>query len=462
MIDLHLLDQTIIGCYVLAIIYLGIFFKNDASSSEKNFILSGRRLSLMGFVATLVTTWYGAILAIGENTFLHGLQTWFIFSLPYYLFASGYALWIAPKIRMSESISIPDQFRKSYGKGAGIMSALILSFLASPAPYILSMGLVIQFLFGVEFGMALMVSTLFSVLYVWNGGFGAVVRTDILQFTLMFSGFFLLLAYLWFDNQSPISMIKELPEIYLDPLGGNTMQYVLAWFFLAAWTFIDPGFFQRCAAARSPKIARNGILIAILFWAIFDCLTITCALYAIGSLQYSQATLTFPLLAIDVLPAGIFGIFMTGIIATLMSTIDSLGLISAITFGRDILWRIQGDHQDSDNIPFIKKGLIIVSFLSLLLAYLMPSIVQLFYAIGSTLIPGLILPFLNTLRNKRVSMNSVDAVRWMLFPTMTSVIWYTASTISGKSFLGVEPFYPGMLVSVGYLSLHKIRSTHGG
>ena len=84
----------------------------------------------------------------------------------------------------------------------------------------------------------------------------------------------------------------------------------------------------------------------------------------------------FPLLAFDVLPAGVFGIFMTGIIATLMSTIDSLGLISAITFGRDILWRIQGDHQDSDNIPFIKKGLIIVSFLSLLLAYLMPSIVQ--------------------------------------------------------------------------------------
>jgi len=457
MIDFHLIDQAIIGCYVLAIMYLGIFLKNDASSSEKNFILSGRRLSLMGFVATLVTTWYGAILGIGENTFLYGLQTWFIFSLPYYIFALGYALWIAPKIRQSESISIPDQFRKSYGKGAGIMSALILSFLASPAPYILSMALVIQFMFGVDFGVALMVSTIFSVLYVWNGGFGAVVRTDILQFTLMFLGFFLLLAYLWSDNQDPISMIKELPEIYLDPLGGNTMQYVLAWFFIAAWTFIDPGFFQRCAAARSPKIAKNGILIAILFWAIFDCLTITCALYAIGSLQHSQATLTFPLLAIDVLPAGAFGIFMTGIIATLMSTIDSLGLISAITFGRDILWRIQGDHQDSDNIPFIKKGLIIVSFLSLLLAYLMPSIVQLFYAIGSTLIPGLILPFLNTLRNKGVSMNSVDAVRWMLFPTLASVIWYTASAILGKSFLGVEPFYPGMLVSVGYFSWHKIK-----
>ena len=35
----------------------------------------------------------------------------------------------------------------------------------------------------------------------------------------------------------------------------------------------------------------------------------------------------------------------------------------------------------------------------LVLAYLLPSIVKLFYAIGSVLIPGLILPFLNTIRN---------------------------------------------------------------
>lgn len=459
--DLHLIDQAIIGCYILAIIYLGMFRKREISSSEKDFILSGRRLSLAGFVATLVTTWYGAILGIGENTFLYGLQTWFIFSFPYYIFALAYALWIAPKIRQNESISIPDQFRESYGERAGIMSALILSFLASPAPYVLSMGLVVQFIFGIELGMALMVSTLFSVLYVWNGGFSAVVRTDILQFTLMFAGFFLLLGYLWIDVQDPFSMMDELPDIYLDPLGGNTLQYVLAWFFIAAWTFIDPGFFQRCAAAESPKTARNGIFFAIIFWAIFDCLTITCALYAIGSLNNGQAPLTFPLLAIDVLPAGALGLFMTGIIATLMSTIDSLGLVSAITFGRDILWRIQGNDNDSGTIPFIKKGLVIISFLSLILAYLIPSIVQLFYTIGSVLIPGLILPFLNTLRKKGLSMSSMDAVRWMAIPIMLSVSWYAISTISGMPFLGIEPFYPGMLVSVGYLSWHQIRNKRG-
>jgi len=461
MMDFHFLDKMIMGTYVLVIIYVGIIRKRNVESSEENFILSGRRLSITGFVATLVTTWYGAILGIGENTFLYGIQTWFIFSFPYYIFALAYAFWIAPKIRKSRSISIPDNFRDVYGERAGILSALILSFLASPAPYLLGMGFVIQFMFGLELGMALMISTIFSAIYVWNGGFGAVVRTDLIQFTLMFAGFFILLGYLWHNIQSPILMIKDLPDSYLDPLGGNTLQYILAWFFLAAWTFIDPGFFQRCAAAKTPEMAQRGILISILFWAIFDCLTITCALYAVGTIQQGQAALTFPLLALDVLPIGVFGLFMTGIIATLMSTIDSLGLLSAISFGRDILWRIQSDNRTLDTVPFIRKGLVIISFLSLVLAYLLPSIVQLFYAIGSVLIPGLILPFLNTIRKHPLAMKGAQAVRWMGIPIIISMSWYIISTIKGAPFLGIEPFYPGILSSIGYFYLIQTRNENG-
>ncbi|MBT3608146.1 MAG: sodium:solute symporter family protein, partial [Candidatus Marinimicrobia bacterium] len=65
-------------------------------------------------------------------------------------------------------------------------------------------------------------------------------------------------------------LIQSTPESHLDPLGGNTIQYILVWFFIAAWTFVDPGFYQRCAAAESPEIAKKGLLISIGFWAVFD------------------------------------------------------------------------------------------------------------------------------------------------------------------------------------------------
>ena len=448
MSQFHFLDWAILGAYAAGLIWIGIFRIKDQSASQEDFILSGRRLSLGGFVATLVTTWYGAILGVGENTFLYGIQTWFIFALPYYGFALGYAFWIAPKIREKNFLSIPDHFRFHYGETAGIISALLITFLASPAPYILSMGILLQFLFGINLGSALLISTIFSVIYVWNGGFSAVVKTDILQFILMFIGFFLLIGFSWNEFGSPAVLIKSISETHLDPLGGNTVQYILVWFFIAAWTFIDPGFYQRCAAAKSPEIAKKGLLISIGFWAVFDCLTVLCGLYAVVMIQTDQALLSFPLLGANILPIGVFGLFITGLLATIMSSIDSLSLISAITFGRDILWRIQRPRIDSNPIPLVRKGLVIISFLSIFLAFAVPSVVGLFYAIGSVLIPGLILPFVFTLWNEKISLSERLANQWIITPVVVSLGWFGISQLSGESFMGIEPFYPGMVVSI--------------
>ena len=461
MSQFHLLDWVILGAYAVGLIWIGIFRLKDQSTSQEEYILSGRRLSLGGFVATLVTTWYGAILGVGENTFLFGIQTWFIFALPYYGFALGYAFWIAPKIKEKNFLSIPDHFRSSYGERAGIISALLIIFLASPAPYILSMGVMLQFLFGINLGVSLLISTVFSVVYVWNGGFSAVVKTDILQFILMFAGFFLLFGFSWNNFGSPLELIQSIPESHLDPLGGNTIQYILVWFFIAAWTFVDPGFYQRCAAAKSPEIAKKGLLISIGFWAVFDCLTVLSGLYAVAMIQTDQPLHSFPLLGAHVLPIGVLGLFITGLLATIMSTIDSLSLISAITFGRDILWRIQRLQTNSNPVPFIRKGLVIISFLSLFLAFAVPSVVGLFYLIGSILIPGLILPFVFTLWNEKITISERLAGYWIKAPVSVSLIWFGISQISGQAFLGIEAFYPGMVISFLFLLFIMNRTNNG-
>ena len=163
MTSLHFLDWAIIAAYFIFILYIGIFRYKKQSASQDEFILSGRRLSLFGFIATLVTTWYGGILGVGENTILYGVQTWFIFGLPYYFFAIIYAFLIAPKIRKKGFLSLSDHFHNTFGEKAGVTSALILSFLSSPAPYILILGVILQFLFGIEFGVSLLLSTFIRI-----------------------------------------------------------------------------------------------------------------------------------------------------------------------------------------------------------------------------------------------------------------------------------------------------------
>lgn len=448
---MHFIDSSIILFYFIILIWIGLVQPKSNSQSYQNFILAGRKLSLLSFIATLVTTWYGAILGIGENTYLYGIQTWFIFSFPYYIFATLYAFFIAPRIRKGGYLSIPDHFHKNFGKFSGILSAILIIFLASPAPYILSMGVLIQYFFKINLEFALIAATLFSVFYLWNGGFSAVVKTDLFQFICMFVSFFILFGFLWEKIGSPLQMIEALPANFTDPLGGNTVQYVLVWFFIAAWTFIDPGFFQRCAAAKTPETAKKGILIAIIFWAIFDTLTVFCGLYAINILKIDQALLTYPLLAIDILPVGFLGLFLTGIFAIIMSTIDSLSFISAITFGRDIVWRLKQKPYDNEKIiPYIKTGLIFISIISLTLAYLIPSVVSLLFTLGSIIIPSLILPFIISLIVKDFNIPEKFSIQWILIPLFISFFWLLLSKTQGLIFTKIEPFYPGMIGSFLY------------
>ena len=163
------IDLLIIAGYFIVLIIIGFFRNNTEKSSQNDYIINGRKLSLPGFIATLVSTWYGAILGIGENTYMYGIQTWFIFAFPYYIFAGAYAIWLSEKIWKTNVLSIPDIFRRNYGHQTGIISACLILILSSPAPYILSLGILLKFLFNIELIICLIIASIFSTVYLWNG-----------------------------------------------------------------------------------------------------------------------------------------------------------------------------------------------------------------------------------------------------------------------------------------------------
>ena len=441
---MHYLDWLAIGGYVLLLLWLG-FYKSSKKEDDKDFILAGRKLSLPGFVATLVATWYGGILGVGENTYNYGIQTWFIFALPYYVFGLMFAIFLAPKIRELPHRSIPDHFKHHFGHSAGIVSAMLILILASPAPYILSLGILLKHTIGWSLQSAILISTGLSLVYIWFGGFRSVVRTDILQFVFMFTGFILLLVFAWGLSDGPTSLKSVFPEQYFAPTGGKSIQYILVWFFIAMWTFIDPGFYQRTAAARSPRTAKKGILISICCWFIFDILTVTTGLYAVALFPNQEAAMAYPELALRILPPFVYGIFLVGLFSTIMSTIDSNGLISAITFGRDILLRIQQKDEQENETQYIRKGLIVMAIIAVLLALSIPSVVQLWYVIGSIIVPGILLPFLMTFTQTRL--NNGKIIPTMILPVIVAIFWFLYGHFSGHYPMEIEPFYSGLFTS---------------
>jgi SSS family solute:Na+ symporter len=466
MIKLHFLEAFPIILYLILILYLG-FRNRNKNKNLDDFILGSRLLTLPAFIATLVTTWYGGILGVGEFTYRFGLSNWIVFGLPYYIFAILFAFFLAPKIRSANLHSIPDQFYKNYGKTNGLIGTVFTFFMTMPAAYVLMLGLLIKIITDWPIWFCVVTGSLLSLLYVITGGFRAVVRTDKLQFVLMFGGFIILLLTLVTKYGGFDFLKNTLPGSHLTLHGGNSWQYILGWFLIASWTFIDPGFHQRSYAAKSSRTAKVGILWSVLFWLVFDFLTTSTGLYARALFQDIKPALSYPVLSHEILPPLFSGIFLTGLLATIMSTVDSLFHLSAVTIGYDFLKKFSPAR--SNPVRLVQYSLIITGIISIAIALLIPSIIQIWYIIGSLFIPPMLLP-LCACYYPKIQPDQRFVTINLSFSFLISFTFLIISLMNSQSlnelnyFLNIQPIYPGMVTSIliftiGLIKKRKISSS---
>ncbi|MEX2641134.1 MAG: sodium:solute symporter family protein [Balneolales bacterium] len=449
-LEFHFFDWLLIAIYFVLLLFLSLR-KSWKSVDEENFLLSGRKITLPAFMATLVSTWYGGILGVGEYSYQYGVSQWFIFGFPFYIFAILFAFFLAGKIRENKALTLPEAVSNKYGSRAGRITSIGVFILVSPAPYILMLGLLVQFMLGgtEHYLIYSILVALFSAAYVCFGGFQAVVRTDVLQVILMFTGFFILA---WFASKSfgsPLLLWQELPGTYKDFTGGHSIQYILVWFFIAMWTFVDPGFHQRAAAAATPAIARKGILGSVVFWFIFDFFTLVTGLYGVVIFaDVDNPILIYPYLANTILPAGFKGLFFLTLLATIMSTMDSFLFLSGQTLGHDLVAKA---FTPSKSVAITRICIFVSVLLAILLIYIYPSVIALWYVIGSVMIPGLLIPVLGVYI-RAFSLKNGYASYALIVPVVVSALWLAAGTLTGdelysQAYLGVEPFYPGLTAS---------------
>lgn len=457
-IQLSGLDYSIIGIYFLVLLAVGFFAKLKTDSNE-SFLLGGRKLTLPLFVMTLTSSWYGGILGVGEFTYLYGFSNWVIQGLPYYIFAVVFAFLLAKKIRSNQHISLPDQIEAVYGKKAAMVASGLVFFLSSPAPYILMFSVLLQTLTGWSSWLCMLIGLVFSTLYLFKGGFLSDLYTDILEFVLMYLGFAVLLFFS-VKSFGGLGFLKSnLPEIHQSWHGGNSMQFILVWFFIALWTLVEPSFYQRCAAAKNSSTAFKGILSSIAFWFVFDCMSISTALYAKAAFpNLDNALWTYPILAKNILPVGLVGLFWVALFAVVMSTLNTTAFISGMSLGKDILGRV-AYFKNYTQTQLTKLGLIVSLFFAAGLALYVPSVIQLWYSIASVMVPGLLLPVMGcyypALRYPRKGAFMVMLSASLLSLLSLSIGWYQAFGSYDHYPLGIEPMYPGLFLSIMLLLLTK-------
>jgi solute:Na+ symporter, SSS family len=455
------------GLIVLYFAFLAaVWLRRSGRATEAvDYLVAGRTVTLPAFVATLVATWYGGILGVGEYTWRYGVSNWLVFGVPYYIGALLFAFLFARRARQQALYTLPDLLERRYGRGPALVGALAVFLTSVPAAYVLMLGTLFAAMTGLPAVPCVIAAALLSVFYIHRGGLRTVVFTDQVQFVLMYVGFVVLLAFLVARHGTLGFLVPRVPATHFVWHGGNPPQAIFVWYVIALGTLVDPGFWQRAYAARDGRVARDGVLWSVACWMVFDFLTTSCGLYARALLpRLADPVAAFPELARLTLPPVALGLFYLAMIATVMSTVDSYGFIAATTLSRDVWDRLRTVRDESRLVTHSKWALWIAAAVATALALARPSVVSLWHDLGSITTPVLLLPAGLALAGR-----GALGPRWtlvaMIAPFVLTLAWVVAKTLhpAAPYPLGLEPIYVGLGASLavyaaGWLSPRRVSS----
>lgn len=330
----------VLGVTLAAAMYGNFRLKKNKRTSEMSaldYLLMGRQLTLPLFVATLVATWYGGIFGVNEITFNYGIYNFVTQGVFWYAAYLVFAFFIAPKVARFNSMTLPDLTNQMFGPKSAKVAAVFTLLTVTPVAYVLSLGMFLHMVFGTGILQGMVYGTLFTCLYTAWGGFRSVVFSDLVQFFVM-CGAVLLVVLFSVHAFGGLSFLKaNLPASHFTLTGGNSWANTLIWGFIALATLIDPSFYQRCFAAKSPEVVKKGVLISTFVWFCFDICTTTGSLYARAVLPQAEPGQAYFFYAVQLLPAGLRGFFVAGVLAIILSTLNSFLFIASNTLSFDML-----------------------------------------------------------------------------------------------------------------------------
>lgn len=235
---------------------------------------------------------------------------------------------------------------------------------------------------------------------------------------------------------------------------------LLGWFFsvFPVW-FISIAAMQRIVAARDVKTAQRAFM--------FTGVPIEWPLFAIGSTlvgmfarmlmpELEDPELATPLMILYLLPSGIAGIVIAAYVAAVMSSADSCLIGPVSIFTNDIYRkRIRPDASDRDLIRVARICTGVMGGLAIVIAYLIPNVLELIlyaYTFGAA---GLFFPMLGLLFWPRTT--ATGAFWSIIAGGGCAVLW----TVAGEPW-GFSASYLGWTVGLPVLVVVSLSTEHSG
>ncbi len=375
--------------YLCIVILIGYYSTRKVRKAGDRFIdeyyLGNRGLGGYVLAMTLVATYVSA------SSFLGGPGTAYSQGLGWVLLAMTQipAAYITLGIlgkrfaivsRKVRAVTVIDVIKERYGNNTIVVlmtSVATVSFLivAVIAQFVGGARL-FQTITGLPYIVGLVLFGGIVLIYVTWGGFRAVVLTDTLQGTVMLIGTIIILIAAFMAGGGVSSVMQELyntdPDL-ITPFGVDnfiTVPWISSFWILVCIGILGlPQNAIRAMAYKNSKSMHRAIVIGTVVSGVLMLglhLSGSVARVLISVPEGLTTDSIMPLLAMDLFPAWLVGIFLAAPLATIMSTVDSQLILMSSTIMRDLYISYVNPDLSSDKLKVLSMlttailGLIII------------------------------------------------------------------------------------------------------
>lgn len=422
------LDYIVIALYLLAMVFIGIYASKKIHGAD-DFALGGRSVHPFFIICSSIATASGAGACLGQagTAYLNGFGTLWL-AITWSIGMLMLAL-IAQRIYNTGGDSIPDVFRKLHGDTAGRFCAIfaVIYCISTLIAQMMGMGNVILLMVGTEnltYELAVILGGAITILYTLQGGFYAVAYTDTAQ-TIILVGSMLVIAPIVIFSGMASASVEMLETVFtagsFDLFYGVTflsLAAVICKYTFAACTGIP--YMQRVLASRNAKEGQNSMIYAAIGYCIFSVVVMVLAVYARVYYPALEAEETIMLKIItEQFPVVLAGLGIAGLVAAVMSTIDSYLLVIGQIFARDICGWFMKDMSKETEFKIQRGTTVVAGVLALSIALHLTSVLTMF-ELGATIYSSaMFFPFILSLYWKR--MNAKAAICGMVAGGVTAI-----------------------------------------
>lgn len=336
-----MLDIAIMCAYFVVILVVGIWVSRSVKNLD-DFSTGNRSYSAAVIFATLSSSFIGGGFTSGlaEKVFTMGLvyvvALWG-FSAKEILVATVIAPRMAP---FKNAISVGDIMGQLYGRSCkiltGIASGIVCAGIAGAQ--FAAFGYILNVLTGADASMGILLGTVVVVIYAAMGGMKSVVANDVIHFCVLIVALPLVLFFGLKEAGGINAVIQAVPTEHVSLFGSLSMLTVMGLFlnFFFGETLVPP-YVQRLLIGRNFKETAKGTLWSGLLSIPFFLLVGFIGLTAITLSPQLDPNLALPFVINTVMPVGLKGLAIAGMMAVVMSSADSFLNAAAISITHDVL-----------------------------------------------------------------------------------------------------------------------------